>query len=126
MLIDVGIAVNKVQSKRWWPDLVNLIGAIDHSEGYEIGQLLTTGSAMGEFSKNHVAALGLKRNMHTDMNRSQIVEWFTEGRADAIFWLDDDTTCPADAPLRLAQLDKPIAAGLYFMRHPPAPRPMTT
>jgi len=119
MLIDVGIAASKNQSHRWWPKIIDLVLFTEREPGLEINDVIVVGAALTDFQKNEISTVGLRRMTHTDMNRSQITARYLDGRADAIFWVDDDTAPPMNAIKQLASLNRPIAAGLYFLRRPP-------
>jgi len=127
MRIDIGIAANKNQPHQWWGSVLPHLMRNVMDGVFEMGQVIVIGSASAGFCKNQVSVefLGGTQKLpylgpvDTGRNRSAIAEQHLAGKADAIFWIDDDTVPPPDALEKLLRVDADIAAGVYFLRTPP-------
>ena len=121
MRIDIGIPTNKNESSSWWPKIMQLIRNTEKRGEVEIGELYTPSSAMPSVSKNLATTELIARQRLTDLSRDNILAQAMQNptKADAIFWIDDDTEPPDGTIERLAQMNQDIAAGIYYYRHPP-------
>jgi len=115
-IVDIGVACNFAQSYQWWVSVMNLVLNESRWGDVTINAIRTVGSALPDHNKNNVIGNFVKRNALTDTNRTEVVKGFLDGRADYIFWLDDDTAPPPDAITRLLSrtnleslLSKPVA-----------------
>lgn len=88
-LVDIGVACNKWQHHKCWTSLWKLKGA-------DIGELRTAQSAM------------------VDKNRNEIVAQFLEGKAEYLFFVDDDVQLIEHVLLKLLLHELPICAGVYY------------
>ena len=67
--------------------------------------------------KGSICGSGISDRMYTSSSENRQIEGFLalEG-ATHLFWTESDMILPDDAILRLLELDKPIASGVYFLR----------
>lgn len=118
MIVDIGIAINKFQSPLWWLPLFGELLRTQQRGVVEIGSVIGIGRALTDLQKNGIVNIFFGP-VNTAENRDAIVAASMESKADAIFWVDDDTVPPHRVIERLLELDSDIAAGVYFMRTPP-------
>ena len=95
--IDVAIPCNKWQSPTWWGPLMTT-SLITAGAGVRIGHVIRATGAL------------------TDTARNQNVHEFLIAGSDAIMQVDDDTVVHSSAIYRLAEMNVPIASGVYFGR----------
>lgn len=119
--IDIAVASNKYQSPDWWAPLVgNVVQAVRRSD-VAIGQIIVKPSAVPDHNKNSIVeySLGHRREGLTDENRNGIIRDHLAGKADFIYWLDDDTVHPTGALVQMLSLHRPMVSGLYYNKRPP-------
>ncbi len=123
--VDIGVACSGAQVPEWWNGLLGSLLGEERGGAIEIGQTLAISSALPDHNKNNVISSGIapgnekRRNNLTDANRAVVVERFLDGTADYLFFLDDDTVHPVGAISQLVQLQREIAAGVYYNPRPP-------
>ena len=127
--VDIGVACSGFQTPDWWNGLLGSLLAEERSGTIEIGQTLAISSALPDHNKNNVITSGMgagiapdnekRRNNLTDANRAVVVERFMDGKAEWLFFLDDDTVHPAGAISQLVKLQREIAAVVYYNPKPP-------
>ena len=118
-IVDIGVACNFAQSYQWWVSVMNLVLNESRWGDVTINAIRTVGSALPDHNKNNVIGNFVKRNALTDTNRTEVVKGFLDGRADYIFWLDDDPAPPPDAITRLYKAGREFVSGVYFLPQPP-------
>jgi hypothetical protein len=126
--VDIGIACSNNQLPGWWNGVFGSLLA-DAQRGIEIRQILSISSALPDHNKNNtVGVLAWQaeqkdRMKRTDVNRNEISKRFmsggSDGPADWLFMIDDDTVPPHGTLSHLLGLDKDFVAGLYFNSNPP-------
>lgn len=127
--VDIGVACSGSQTPDWWQGLVGSLLVEERSGVIEIGQTLAISSALPDHNKNNVISSGLdggiapaaekRRNNLTDANRTVVVERFLDGKADYLFFLDDDTVHPAGSIAQLVMLQRDFVGGVYYNPRPP-------
>lgn len=124
--IDIGVACSGGQLPQWWNALIGELLFQDRGV-IEIGEIYAISSALPDHNKNHALGSGVtfapdtekRRNELTDANRVSMSKAFLDGRSDAIMMIDDDTVIPQGTIGQLAELEKGIAAGVYYNAKPP-------
>lgn len=104
MTIKLAAAVptNKNEPSGWWSAVFGELLRTAAHDGIELVALLTSGGAL------------------TDTNRNKCVSSFLEKtKADALWWIDDDTIPAPQAAVRLLELDADIANAVYYLRGQP-------
>jgi hypothetical protein len=84
-----------------------------------LGKIHAVSSALPDWNKNIQLNEGKGRESKTDVNRSKISKDFMSGDAEWLFQIDDDTTPPQDALVRLLKAQRDFIAGVYFNPRPP-------
>ena len=115
-IVDIAVACAAHQIPHWWGPLMGLLLYTDREGSLEVGQLRTATGALPDHKKNNQIGVIKERWSLTDANRNKIVnDGFLNGKADWVFWIDDDTVPPVDAIVKLAKAGFDFIAGLYFL-----------
>ena len=114
-VVDIGVAISKMQSPKWWVGAMGEIMRAKDRGTIEVGSILTVGSALNDHMRNGIADLFIKPDNVAE-NRNNVV---AESQGEYLFWMDDDTVPPHMAIEKLLKLETDIAAGVYFRRNPP-------
>lgn len=126
-IVDIGIACAPSQVSQWWTPVMTRLMETDRSPDIQIGGIHAVASALPDHNKNYVvddhryveqpaAPLEEKRrNDLTDSNRNAISSGFLYGKADWIFWMDDDTVPPHGVIPHLLSLGRAFVSGVYYL-----------
>jgi hypothetical protein len=113
-IVDIGVAANIYQSNRWWPKVMSLILSEERFGDIEIGGIRAVSSAVTDANRNAVIGNNIRRLSLTDSNRKEVVHGFLDGKAEYLFWLDDDTAPPQLSITKLYRSGHELISGLYF------------
>lgn len=115
-VVDIAVACSAHQIPHWWARLMGIIQHVQTEGTVELGELRTATGALPDVRKNNQIGLMKQRWSLTDANRNKILnEGFLNGKADWIFWIDDDTCPPSNAINQLMSHGREFIAGLYFL-----------
>lgn len=125
-VIDIAIACSKSQTPKWWTALLLEVILNIRRNDIEIGQIFTAGTALFDYNKNKfvkdfLGRTGERNIPATDEQRNMDTEDFMNGRADWLYWIDDDTIHPPGTISRLMNIGKPFVSGLYLHKVFPFP-----
>lgn len=115
--VEIGVACAPNQTPQWWAKIMALLLG-EQERGIEILRINTSSSAVPDWNKNSVL-YEKRRASLTDANRQAVVSGFLAGKAEWLFWLDDDTVPPNGVITHLVNLRREFCAGLYFLPKPP-------
>ena len=114
------VACNKWQSKVWWSAFAEALVAADRDPDIEVVNSHTVGTASPDFTKCRLSSVSfyISERGLTDTNRNRETSELL-GRADYIYWWDDDTVHPPGTLKRLLSLQHPFVSGVYYVKRPP-------
>lgn len=118
-IVDIGIACNINQPYHWWLDVMQMTLQETRFGDIEIGTIRAVGSALPDHNKNAIVGNSIKRLSLTDYNRTSVTKGFLDGKADYLFWMDDDTAPPNNAISRLVRSGRDFIGGIYYLPTPP-------
>jgi hypothetical protein len=118
-IVDVGVACNINQTFQWWSTVMLMLLSEERKGNITLGKIRTVGSAVPDHNKNNIIGDSVRRMRLTDYNRQEVAEGFLSGKADWIFWMDDDTAPPPFAITGLLHSGHEFVAGTYFMTSSP-------
>lgn len=129
--VDLGVATAPNQKPGWWNAMMARILEADRHDEINIGSIRTVSTAVTDHSKNQTvkyqdfadekfyskpAGEEYKgRNEKTDSNRVMIARGFLSGKADWLWFVDDDTVPPEDALFKLLKAQREIISGVYYL-----------
>jgi hypothetical protein len=114
----IGVPCSGSQSPMWWSHIFPALMVEERAGHIVIDAVLTASSALPDHNKNHTL-WSKKRDSLTDINRNTVLSGFLPGKADWIFWIDDDTVPPVGVVHALLQKQRDFICGLYFLPKPP-------
>ncbi len=126
-LVDIAIACGPYQVPNWWTPFAAMVLDEERHGEIRVGGIQAIQSAMPDHNKNHTQGGPLswqedERAMLTDANRVTAAQGFLGGKADWVFWLDDDTIPPQGTITQLVRIARDAVGGLYYSpRNPVAP-----
>jgi hypothetical protein len=126
--VDLAVVTAGAVSSQWWRNLMADLLSIQAQGDILISGVRVVSSALPDHNKNAILESPKEKSFDqqmkrrhglTDENRSAASKAFLSGKADWIWWVDDDTTPPPNALPTLLSLRREFVGGIYFLGREP-------